>query len=226
MESNGNKTALVAGVVALVVGGVGGYAISESMTDDNSGDNASVSEDNPMTDTKAAAFRTAMNNAFTDHIAYASPALRAAFDGSPSLDGNVAALDANSVEIAEAVDSAYPGTKEDFLKLWRDHIGFFVDYTTAAKAGDEAGMKEAKDKLTGYTSDASKFFADANPNLDQATLKEGLTTHFNQVIAVVDAYGADDFEKSYSLQREASDHMEATADALSAAIVKQQPEKF
>jgi hypothetical protein len=224
-----NKTmAAVAIVVALVIGMGGGYAIGNSMNDNND-DNmqaAAVSESSPRVDTKAAELRVALDGALTSHIAYAVPALEAAHDGAPSLEGDLKTLDNNSVAIATAVDSVYPGTKDSFLELWRNHIGFFADYTKAAKAGDQAGMEKAKKNLEGYTDQASTFFSDANPNLPKEALQEGLTEHFNQVIAIVNAYGAGEYEKAGELQTKATAHMSMTAKILSSGIVKQSPDKF
>ncbi len=233
MDTNKSKSGIVAiaAIVALLVGMAGGYAIGNSKNNDESHDDSmsmskSVSEANPKTDTKAASLRVALNNALSEHIELASPALRAVFDGAPSTDGVVKALDENSVAIATAVDSVYPGSKDNFLELWRAHIGFFVDYTKAAKAGDQAGMEKARANLEGYTDQASTFFSEANSNLPKDSLKAGLQTHLNQVIEIVNAYGAKDYEKSYSLQREADVHMQMFADTLSGAIVKQSPDKF
>jgi len=224
-KSKSNMIA-VAAIVALIVGGAGGYVIGNNKDDSNDSMTMSVSEANPKTDTKAATLRVNLNNALSEHIELAAPALRATFDGSPDGEGVTKALDQNSVAIATAVDSVYPGTKDDFLALWRKHIGFFVDYTVAAKAGDKAGMDEARANLDGYTDEASTFFSEANPNLPKDAVQAGLKTHLNQVIAIVDAYGAKDYEESYSLQRKADMHVQMFADTLSGAIVKQSPDKF
>lgn len=152
--------------------------------------------------------------------------MRAVFDGSESGAGVTAALDENSVAISEAIDSVYPGSKDAFLELWRNHIGFFVDYTKAAKASDTAAMDKARADLDGYSDQASTFFSEANPNLPKEAVKDGLKEHLSQVIQIVDAYGAKDYAKSYSLQRMADMHMQMFGDTLSAAIVKQFPEKF
>ena len=230
MNQDKSKAGVMVGaaaVVALIVGMAGGYAIGNNSSDDttNTAD-TSVSETDPRTDTKAATLRVNLNNALSEHIELASPALRAVFDGAPSADGATKALDENSVAIATAIDSVYPGNKDKFLELWRNHIGFFVDYTVAAKAGDQAGMDKARADLEGYTDQASTFFSEANPNLPKDAVQEGLKTHLNQVIAIVDAYGAKDFEKSYAIQREADMHIQMFGDTLSGAIVKQFPEKF
>ncbi len=54
------------------------------------------------------------------------------------------ALDKNSVAIADAVNSVYPGTKDIFLASWRKHIGFFVDYTVGKLTNDTAKAAKAK----------------------------------------------------------------------------------
>lgn len=227
-KSKVGSMVVVSAIIALVIGMAGGYVIGNNKDDGNDNDMASmsVSETSPRTDTKAAGLRVALNNALSEHIELASPALRGVFDGAPSTDGAVAALDENSVAIATAVDSVYPGSKDNFLALWRKHIGFFVDYTVAAKGADQAGMDAAKANLEGYTDEASTFFSEANPNLPKDAVKAGLQEHLEQVIAIVDAYGAGNYEESYSLQRKADVHMQMFADTLSGAIVKQSPDKF
>ena len=66
-----------------------------------------------------------------------------------------AALDANSVELSEAIGSVYGDeAAKQFLdgpSLWRDHIGFFVDYTVGVAKKDTAAQREAVDNLTGYS---------------------------------------------------------------------------
>lgn len=227
MKKSGTLTTGV--LVALAIGLLGGYGIGNSGKDDSKSDQsptASVSEEKPDTNTKAATLRVNLNNALSEHIELASPALRAVFDGSESGAGVTAALDENSVAISEAIDSVYPGSKDAFLELWRNHIGFFVDYTKAAKASDTAAMDKARADLDGYSDQASTFFSEANPNLPKEAVKDGLKEHLSQVIQIVDAYGAKDYAKSYSLQRMADMHMQMFGDTLSAAIVKQFPEKF
>ena len=113
----------------------------------------------------------------------------------------------------------------DGPSLWRDHIGFFVDYTVALAEKDEAAQQEAVDNLTGYTGAFSGFLAEAT-GLPQAALQEGLTMHITQLKGAIDAYAAGDYEQAYTLTREAYDHMVATGDTLAAAIVQQSPDKF
>jgi len=102
-----------------------------------------------------------------------------------------AALDANSMEVADAIGSVYGDeAAKQFLdgpSLWRDHIGFFVDYTVALAKGDEAGQQEAVDNLTGYTGAFSGFLAEAT-GLPQPALQDGLAMHIGHLKGQIDAY--------------------------------------
>jgi hypothetical protein len=113
----------------------------------------------------------------------------------------------------------------DGPSLWRDHIGFFVDYTVALAKKDEAGQQEAVENLTGYTGAFSGFLAEAT-GLPQEALQEGLVMHITQLKGAIDAYAAGDYEQYFTLSREAYEHMIATGDTLAAAIVEQSPETF
>ena len=221
MENKSHNMAAIA-VVMLLIGGLIGFGISQ-MTSDDTGSNSETAS-NASSD--AANLRATLQAALTEHVDLAAPALKSAATGAADTDAVLAALDANSVEIATAVDSVYPGTKDDFLTLWREHIGFFADYTAAKVAGDEDGMQEALGELNGYQDQASTFFSDANPNLDKDALKEGLETHTTQVITIVDEFAAGNHQAAYETQRAASDHIAVFAQTLADAIVKQSPDKF
>ena len=228
MESHGKGgVAALAVVVGLVLGGLGGWWIADMNKSMDHGSMISVSEDQPNSQTKAADLRVTLNQMMRQHVELATFALVDAANNSPTKEASLAALDKNSVELAGAVGSVYGEEAETtFLKVWRDHIGFFADYTAAKVAGDEAAMKEAKDNLEGYTDQAAGFFADANPNIVKDDFQEGLRTHISQVIGLVDAYAAKDYTKAFELEEEAYNHIGMAADGLAAAIVKQYPEKF
>ena len=185
--------------------------------------------DEPDTATPAADLRVALDTLLGEHALLALAAAQKGYDGAADFEAAAAALDANSVEVSEAIGSVYGDeAAQQFLdgpSLWRDHIGFFVDYTVALAEKDEAGQQEAVDNLTGYTGAFSGFLAEAT-GLPQAALQEGLTMHITQLKGAIDAYAAGDYEQFYALMGEAYDHMIATGDTLAAAIVQQSPDKF
>jgi hypothetical protein len=63
--------------------------------------------------------------------------------------------------------------------MWRDHIKFFVAYTTALAKKDQAGQTKAVNDLKGYIEAFSGFLADAT-DLPQAALRTSITDHVNQ----------------------------------------------
>lgn len=220
MQKGSSATVAILGIVGLIIGGSVGYAMGAN-------NSSTMHNDTPNPITKSADLRVTLNQILRQHVALATVALKDAASGSPDADAAVKALDNNSVEIANAVGSVYGNdAKDSFLKLWRNHIGFFVNYTQGKVAGDEAKMAQAKTDISGYTEEAATFFSKANSNIDKASLKESLAMHGDQVFAIVDAYAAKDYTKASDLEEEAYNHMGETADTLAGAIVKQYPNKF
>ena len=171
--------------------------------------------------------RVALNNALREHVNIAGVALRNVFTESPDAGAAVAALDQNSIEVAGLVGSVYGDDAEaDFLKLWRQHIDFFANYTTAAKTGDQAGMDQALEDLAGYGEAAGNFFEGANENLPKSAVKPLLVEHRDVVIDTINLIGASDFDAAYIKLGEAADQVNKIADALTGGIVKQSPDKF
>lgn len=179
------------------------------------------------TDTPAADLRVGLNGLLKEHVDLGLITLRNAYDGDPAFDGSFAQLDQNSQEIAATVGSVYGDQAEtQFLELWRAHIGYFADYTTALKQGDQQGMDEARANLRGYGEAAGEFFSNANPNLPKNAVQSLAEEHADLVIASMNAYHAGNYEEAYQKEREANKQVSKIANALAAAIVKQNPEVF
>lgn len=219
---------ITVGIITAVVGLALGVGISKAM-DMGSSDNATTSSTTaaPNTATKAADLRVVLNALEREHVDLASAATRNGFDGSADFKASADALDANSVALSKAVGSVYGAEAETkFLEIWRSHIGFFVNYTVAAKKGDKAGMDKAVTDLGGYVDAISDFLSGANPNLPREAVHQLVSDHVGLLKGAVDTYGAKDFAGSYAKQHEASEQIGKIADALSGAIVKQSPDKF
>ena len=173
--------------------------------------------------------RATLGTLLGEHALLAQLATQKGYDGDKDFAEIAKALDANSVDLSKAIGSVYGDEAgKQFLdgdKLWRDHIGFFVEYTTALAKKDAAGQKAAVDSLTAYTVAFSTFLAEAT-GLPQAALQDSITEHVTQLKGQIDAYAAGDYDKAYGIAREAYTHMYMTGDTLAAAIVKQSPEKF
>jgi len=180
-----------------------------------------------MLDGTAAGLRVALNRLLGEHVLLAAGATNAALDGrTADFEAAAAALDENSVDLTSAINAVYGEEAGDsFLEQWREHIGFFVDYTTATAAGDAAGQQSAVDDLVAYTTSFAQFLSGAT-GLPAGVLEENLQMHVLGLKAVVDAQAAGDEAAHYTSLREAYAHMSVTAAALSGAIAGQLPDTF
>ncbi len=227
MESHGNKAvvAIVTLVLGLAVGGGVGYAAANMNNDGSSTANTSSATGETK---KASDLRALLNNLEAEHVDLASAATRAGFDGDPSFEAAAGSLSKNTDELTAAITSVYgEEAGAEFKEIWASHIGFFVDYTVAAKGGDTAGMDKAVQNLNGYVEAISTFLSDANPNLPKDAVSQLITEHVTLLKEAVDKHGAGDFAGSYDAQDRARTQITTQiADTLSGAIVKQNPEKF
>ena len=181
----------------------------------------------PSVTSPAADLRVALDRLLGEHAMLAVFAMQKGAQGGKDFNAIAAALDENTVALGDAIGSVYGDEARDgFLKLWRDHIGFFVEYTQAAAAGDQAGKDAAIQKLDGYRQAFAEFLAGANPNLEAGPVADLLQQHVNQLTAALDTYLAGDFAEAYTQIRQAYEHMYGTGDALAGAIVAQFPDNF
>ena len=180
------------------------------------------------TKTKAADLRTALNLQLDEHVYLAGFAVSEALLGNtPGFEGAAKALDTNSVELSKSIGSVYGADAEKrFLELWRAHIGMFVAYTQGVAAKDTAKMSKAKADLDGYRKDFDAFLSGANPNLPKGAVAELLVPHVQHLAGAIDAVGAGDLATGFDMLKTAADQSQKIADPLSAAIVKQFPDKF
>ena len=138
------------------------------------------------------------------------------------------ALDQNSQDLAASITSVYGEEGgEQFLDLWRKHIGFFVDYTAGKATKDQAKADKALQALENYKQDFSAFLDSATGGkLPSDAAAGALQMHVDSLIEAIDAAVAGDpsvFAKVYTA---ATEHMPETASALAGAISQQFPDKF
>lgn len=173
---------------------------------------------------KAEELRVTLDRLLGEHALLAITATRRGYDGGRDFAAAAAALDRNSVELANVIGSAYGRkARNEFLNgafKWRAHINFFVEYTVALKKGDTAGRRRAVDKLNGYVGSFSGFLATAT-KLPAKALRASITHHVMQLKGQIDAYSRGRYARAYQLERAAYRHMFMTGDMLAAAIAKQ-----
>ena len=130
-------------------------------------------------DGTGSATRAALTAQLTNHVWLAGNALdTAVLKGGnlkdPAVAGAVAALDANSVTLSKTVGSVYPAAEAPFLASWRQHIGFFVNYTLGKATKNAAMVTKAKADLNSYRTSFGQLINSVIPELPAAAVAKEL----------------------------------------------------
>ena len=182
--------------------------------------------------TGAAKLRQTFTDLLNSHVYLAGIAVEQAVltenPNSTQFKAAASTLDQNSQDLAAAIESVYgPEAGEAFLKQWREHIGFFVDYTIGGLTNDMQMQKKAAADLDTYRGDFSAFLEEATGGeLSADAASDALQMHVNSLVTAVDSVLAGDPKVFSHLYEAAHGHMPMTAAALAGAIAGQSPEDF
>jgi len=133
----------------------------------------------------------------------------------------------NATKIANSLAPLYGQPAADqLLKLLAGHWGAVKHYSDATVAKDTKGKQAAVADLTSNAKAIAAFLAKANPNLPEATLVTMLAAHGGHHVSQVDQLAAHDYAGEANTWQMMRTHVLALADALTAAVVKQFPDKF
>lgn len=137
----------------------------------------------------------------------------------PVVQAAVASLDENSVDLSKAVGAAYPDAEKPFLESWRQHIGFFVDYTLGKATNDSAKADKAEKDLDGYRTSFGELISSVNPELPADAVAEELKPHVASLLSTIDSVVAGD-GKAFAKLAKAAGHMPMTAATLASGIAE------
>ena len=193
-----------------------------------------MEEEAPEAEADAAAFavddgastlRAGLTSLLQEHVYLTGIVVETAVDAGGDLTGEevtaaIATLDENTVALADAVGSvAGEENGQAFLELWRQHIGFFVDYTLGEATGNEEMKAQALTDLEGYEQAAGAFFEEiTGGEIVAADLIAGLEMHVSTLTLAIDGMVASD-PAAFSDLRKAGQHMPNAALLLSTGIV-------
>ena len=176
------------------------------------------------TTTAAAGLRATLTDLLTQHVYLAGIALKTAVDKGgnlkdPAVVAAVTTLDGNSVALSKAIGSVYPAAEKPFLQSWRQHIGFFVDYTLGEATKNTAMENKAKADLNSYRTSFGQLINSVVPELPAAAVAQELVPHVRTLLDTIDALvtGKGD---AFALLSKAADHMPMTASVLATGIAQ------
>lgn len=169
----------------------------------------------------------ALHRLWADHVAWTRNYVVAAISKSPDASAAATRLMKNQADIGQAIVPLYGEEAGDALTgLLNQHILIAVDLVEAAQAGDKQRFAEEDSKWDANAADIAEFLAGANPNWPQKDVHDLIAQHLQLTRDEVVARLSKDWEKDVAAFDDIVTEILTMADALSAGIVKQFPEKF
>ncbi len=172
------------------------------------------------TNTAAAQLYAGLDQLLTEHVNLTANVVQTAITKGPasaSTKTALAALDQNTQGLGAAIGSVYgSAAQQQFLKLWRAHIGFFVNYTLGVAGHNRAMVKTAKKDLAGYISQFSAFIAGAT-KLPATAVAADLQGHVTTLETAINAIVAKSPAAGKDIEMAAM-HMGGTAQVLAKGI--------
>jgi hypothetical protein len=233
MSSNptaGRRTTLsLAGLIAVasatVVLAVSGAHEGHADTGHGRADAVAMSA---KTTVKQAKFQDAMRKLWEDHITWTRLAIISFAHELPDLPATESRLLRNQDDIGDAIKPYYGrAAGNELTTLLKDHIVGAVALLKAAKAGDQALIKQRTDEWYANGNAIADFLHQANPrNWSQKALRRIMKGHLDQTLSeavnrLTGKYHADvrDYDKIHR-------PILMMADTLSKGIINQFPRRF
>jgi len=130
-------------------------------------------------------------------------------------------LEEYTEELSEIVAGAYGDAQGDrFKEVWERTTADAGSYAGAVAAKDDAARQKARQALLADADAYGSWLATASDG--RAAAGDGaaqLKTHVQQLMDHADAYGAQDYQRAYRVERDAYEHMFAAGTALARAGV-------
>jgi hypothetical protein len=165
--------------------------------------------------------RSALTLLLGEHVELVVDATRAGLRGLPEFKFAARALNANTRDLSEAMDTLFGRrTARDFNNVWSDHIDLFVNYTIASAEGDEGAMEKTRDRLRSFPLRLARFLGRVTGYKQVGVLNDALGMHEDLLLRHIDAYANGDYKTAHRVAYDAYTHMASTAGQLGALIEK------
>jgi hypothetical protein len=164
--------------------------------------------------------RSELDKLLGEHVVLVVDAERAGLRNSPDFATAAATVNANTQDIAAAIDSLFgPAAAKQLQALWADHVDQLMAYTTAVATKNQAARDAARAKLAQFEGKLATFLdAATNKKLDSATVAKALAMHDKMLIDHADAFAAKDYGKAHELEYTTYEHMYGLAGQMADAF--------
>jgi hypothetical protein len=171
-------------------------------------------------DTPTLQLRSALTKLLGEHAALVIAAMRSAVGDPDDFRAMGAAVNANTVDLAGAIDTLFgAAAAQGFQSRWADHVDQLMVYTTATVSGDAAGQERARNTLRAFEQSFATFLNAATQNrLGQPALAQTFVLHDRMLMAEIDAYAAKSFPQAQDLSYQTYQEMFTVSGQLATAI--------
>jgi hypothetical protein len=183
----------------------------------------------PVVRTSAAVhFRNHMRRLWEDHVWWTRLVIVDFAHGLPDRDPTVHRLLVNQVDIGNAVTPFYGADAGDHLtKLLKTHIRLAAAILVAAKSGDTAAFRDAKQAWYRNARRMARFLHSANPrHWRLSEIRTMMRRHLDLTLKEASDYLHGRYRVSISDFERVENEILRMADMLSIGIIKQFPAKF
>ena len=155
-----------------------------------------------------------------EHVILVVAATRAGVRNTPDFAAAAEAVDANTRDLAGAVDTLFGATAaQRFQKLWADHVDQVMAYTAGVATGDAARREDAVNRLNGFERALAAFLSTATGGrLPSASLAQAILMHDQMLLAQIDAFAAKQYEQAQDSAYSTYGHMIEVAGQLADAF--------
>jgi len=165
--------------------------------------------------------QSALSHLLAEHMGLMVQTMRAANDRTPDLPAAGRVLDANTKDLAGAINALYGAPAgQRFLTIWADHVDGLVHYAGLAAAQSSAAKQaETTKEIAAYAPVLARFLAGATGGkIPSVELASALNEHDQDLRSQVDAYAAMDKTKAQQMATHGYDHMFELSQSLATAI--------
>jgi hypothetical protein len=174
------------------------------------------------------AFHDGMRKLWEDHVTWTRLYILSAASGNADVKLTTQRLMDNQRDIGNAVADFYGKEAGDKLTgLLKEHIATAAELVTAAKAGDNAKVADAKKRWYANADQIAAFLHGANPSQwPLATLQSAMKMHLDQTLDEATHRLQGKYEEDIKDYDHIVEHILKMADILSSGIIAQFPKKF
>jgi hypothetical protein len=177
---------------------------------------ADATQEMPASHTPTEQLSSALARLLGEHVEIAIDTMRAGVDGAPEFEAAAGALNANTEDVADAMDSLFgPERAEAFNQLWADHINLFVEYTVAVAENDETTKDDVAARFDQVVNRfGTSLEGTTDGEVDADVVRQAMTGHEHQLFEQIEVYADQRYGEAHDLSYVAYEHIRTTANVL------------